>query len=44
MGLEILREKKAKNIKTLKETVRITSCYETQARSNLQWENQGKRS
>lgn len=43
MGLEILREKEAKNIKTLKETTRITSCYETQAWSNLQLENQRKR-
>ena len=43
MGLKIRRKKAAKNLKALKETIRIASRYETQTRSNLQWENKGKR-
>ena len=43
MGLKIRRKKAAKNIKALEETIRIASRYETQTRSNLQWENKGKR-
>lgn len=43
MGLKIRRKKAAKNLKALKETIRIASRYETQTWSNLQWENKGKR-
>ena len=43
MGLKIRRKKAAKNLKALKETIGIASRYETQTRSNFQWENKGKR-